>query len=57
MGSGGRRNVPPQLRAWDVATGDEIGEVGDEALRLDGYSVSADEQRALLSFQGGIVTL
>ncbi|MCZ6677048.1 MAG: hypothetical protein O7E52_07335 [Candidatus Poribacteria bacterium] len=56
----GRSGSPRQahrVRAWDVETGEQLNEFGDETIYLEGFSISADEKLAVLWYTGGFVAL
>ena len=56
----GRSGYPRQahrVSVWDVESGKQLNELGDETIGLAGFSISHDEKLAVLWYSGGFVAL
>ena len=56
-GTGGYPRQPNRVGIWDIETGDQLKELGDKTLGLEGVTISPDERQALLWYYNGFVTL
>ena len=56
-GTGGYPREPNRVSIWDIETGEQLKELGDKTLGLEGFSISPDERQALIWYYDGFVAL
>ncbi|HID30833.1 MAG TPA: T9SS type A sorting domain-containing protein, partial [Desulfobacterales bacterium] len=57
VGGSGSPRKAHRVRVWDVETGKQLHELGDETIYLDGFSISPDEKLAILWYMDGFIAL
>ena len=56
-GRSGSPRQPHRVSIWDIETGEQLKELGDETIYLKGFSISPDEKQAILWYIGGFLAL
>ena len=56
-GTGGYPRQSNRVGIWDIGTGEQLKELGDKTLGLEGLAISPDERQAVLWYNDGFVTL
>ncbi|MDE0186921.1 MAG: T9SS type A sorting domain-containing protein [Candidatus Poribacteria bacterium] len=56
-GTGGYPRQPNRVSIWDIETGEQLKELGDETLGIKGLTISPDETHAVLWYYNGFVSL
>ena len=56
-GTGGYPRQPNRVSIWNIETGEQLKELGDETLGLEGVTISPDEKQVVLWYYDGFVAL
>ena len=56
-GTSGYPRQPNRVSIWDIETGEQLKELGDETLGIEGLTISPDETHAVLWYDDGFVAL
>lgn len=56
-GTSGYPRQPNRVSIWDIETGEQLKELGDETLGIEGLTISRDETQAVLWYHNGFVSL
>lgn len=56
-GTSGYPKQPNRVSIWDIETGEQLKELGDETLGIEGVAISPDEKQAVLWYDDGFVAL